>query len=89
MSGDSPYLDHGHSPAAWTGVGICMVGGVDAANKPENNYTEAQFKTLAELVGLLAARYKGAKVVGHRDFPGVAKACPCFDAQQWWASLNK
>ena len=26
MSGDSPYLDHGHSPAAWTGVGICMVG---------------------------------------------------------------
>ncbi|EFP59182.1 HGxxPAAW family protein [Dermacoccus sp. Ellin185] len=26
MSGESPYLDHGHSPAAWTGVGICMVG---------------------------------------------------------------
>lgn len=26
MSGDSPYLDHGHSVAAWTGVGICMVG---------------------------------------------------------------
>lgn len=26
MSGDSPYLDHGHSVAAWTGVGICMIG---------------------------------------------------------------
>lgn len=26
MSGDSPYLDHGHSAAAWTGVGLCMLG---------------------------------------------------------------
>ncbi|MBE7372563.1 HGxxPAAW family protein [Dermacoccus barathri] len=25
MSGDSPYLDHGHSVAAWTGVTICMI----------------------------------------------------------------
>lgn len=26
MSGDNPYENHGHSVAAWTGVGICMLG---------------------------------------------------------------
>lgn len=26
MSGDNPYENHGHSVAAWTGVGICMIG---------------------------------------------------------------
>ena len=24
-----------------------------------------------------------AKVVGHRDFPNVHKACPCFEAKAW------
>lgn len=31
MSGDSPYLDHGHSVAAWTGVAICMIGSLIVA----------------------------------------------------------
>lgn len=67
-----------------TSVGICMVGGIDAKGKPENNYTPEQFETLKTLIKELSTTYKGAKVVGHRDFPGVAKACPCFDAQAWW-----
>lgn len=31
MSGDNPYLDHGHSVAAWTGVAICMIGSLIVA----------------------------------------------------------
>lgn len=31
MSGDNPYLDHGHSVAAWTGVAICMIGALIVA----------------------------------------------------------
>ena len=70
-------------------VGICLAGGLDVKGKPENNYTPEQFATLTKLVKELTATYKGAKVVGHRDFPGVNKACPCFDVRPWWASVSK
>jgi len=66
-------------------IGICMVGGVNAddVNKAENNFTEAQFKSLKQLLIDLKHRYPKAKIQGHRDFPKVAKACPSFDVAQW------
>ena len=30
-----------------------------------------------------------AKVVGHRDFPGVAKECPCLDVAKEYGYLNE
>ena len=36
----------------------------------------------------LKEAYPQAKIVGHRDFPHVAKTCPLFDAQKEYASLN-
>ena len=69
-------------------VGICMVGGVTEANVKvaENNYTPEQFASLKQLVSRLHRNYPRAIVQGHRDFPGVAKACPSFDAKAWWAA---
>lgn len=65
-------------------VGICLVGGLnDKTFQPENNYTPAQWKMLKTLVATLSERYPYAKVLGHRDFKGVQKACPCFDAKPW------
>lgn len=69
-------------------IGICMVGGVDINNKPENNFTENQFHALLKTLIFLTAIFPKAKVVGHRDFPGVNKACPCFNAQDWWLSKH-
>ena len=66
-------------------IGICLVGGVSENLVPENNYTEAQWKALEELLHKLAQKYPEAYVRGHRDFPGVSKACPCFDAEPWAA----
>lgn len=68
-----------------TSIGVCMVGGVNQADftKAENNFTKEQFAALKELLTDLAKRYPGAKVLGHRDFPRVAKACPSFDAIPW------
>lgn len=62
-------------------IGICMVGGVDAndINKARDNFTSHQNFTLRQLIGTLKAKYPTAKVQGHRDFPGVKKACPSFD----------
>jgi hypothetical protein len=76
-------------------VGVAMVGGVDSRGRPENNMTAAQFTSLENLLRLLAGKYPGAGVCGHRDLSpdgdgdGViepheyVKACPCFDAIPW------
>lgn len=66
-------------------IGVCMVGGVSQNNfeKAENNFTPAQFASLKTLLNMLADKYKGAVVLGHRDFPKVSKACPSFDARDW------
>lgn len=68
-------------------IGICYIGGTDAAGKPKDTRTPAQKAALASLVRALLKKYPGAKVCGHRDFPGVKKACPSFDVASWWASL--
>ena len=65
-------------------VHICLVGGLnDSTWKPENNYTPQQWASLEKLVSTLTKKYPAAKVLGHRDFAGVKKACPCFNAKPW------
>jgi len=82
-------LDHrGAHVAGFNSVscGVCMIGGVDDAGDPENNFTPAQWKSLRILSKTLALVYPGAKFRGHRDFPNVSKACPCFAAIPWAAA---
>ncbi len=65
-------------------IGICLVGGLNNATfKPENNYTVQQRDALKKLLASLLKKYPRAKVLGHRDFSGVQKACPCFNAKPW------
>lgn len=65
-------------------VGICLVGGINEETfKPENNFTPQQWEALQRLLTALLRRYPKAKVLGHRDFPGVQKACPSFAAKVW------
>jgi N-acetyl-anhydromuramyl-L-alanine amidase AmpD len=76
-------------------VGVCLVGGVSAAGKPENNFTETQFATLGKLLDQLQSRYPKARILGHRDLSpdlngdGIItpnefiKACPSFDVSEW------
>lgn len=66
-------------------IGICMAGGVDAddVTKAVNNFTPAQFESLKRLLLELQEKYPKAHILGHRDFPGVKKACPSFDVATW------
>lgn len=66
-------------------IGICLVGGVSEKDVkvPENNYTKAQMEALHGLLETLKTVFPKADIRGHRDFPGVAKACPCFDVRAW------
>ncbi len=81
----------GFNHVSW---GICLVGGVESDGKTaESNFTHAQWESLeAEVRRMKASDHKGAadaEVLGHRDLPNVNKACPSFDAPEWWASRNK
>jgi len=69
-------------------IGICMVGGVDSAGKPANNFTVEQFQALTSLLSTLAGKYPKAKIQGHRDFPNVTKACPSFDLKAWLKTVG-
>lgn len=53
------------------------------ASHAEDNFTDAQFHTLWDLLKNLQALYPNAQILGHRDFPNVAKDCPSFDVRQW------
>jgi len=72
-------------------IGICMVGGVDADMKPEDNFTEAQWKSLEEVVLTLLERFPSIHTIGgHRDLiarTGASpKACPSFEVADWWSN---
>lgn len=63
-------------------LGICLVGGIDASGKPENNFTQSQFASLRILLAQLKGDYPSAQIVGHRDLD-PKKACPSFDVASW------
>ncbi len=81
-----------------THIGICLVGGVSEnpqkhipGNKwngsdAECNFTKEQMSALRRLLAhLKATQFKGKDfpVEGHRDIPGVRKACPSFQVGEW------
>lgn len=69
-------------------IGICYIGGTDKLGNPKDTRTPAQRRSLAELVKRYQQTYPGIVVRGHRDWPGVNKACPSFDVSAWLKSKN-
>lgn len=66
-------------------IGIAWVGGMaQGAKKPEDNRTEEQNEAMVDLIKDLQQKFPGAAVMGHRDFRGVKKQCPCFDVREWY-----
>ena len=70
-------------------LGIAYEGGWDSvAAQPYDSLTAAQEGSLRELLTALHKRFPNAEIVGHRDMPGVHKACPCFDVARRFADLS-
>lgn len=62
---------------------VAYVGGIDPlTRKAADTRTPQQKASLAALVYQLCRRYKVREVVGHRDLPGVKKACPGFNVRK-------
>ena len=64
-------------------INVAYTGGIDKDGKATDNRSAAQNNTLFDLIVSLTEKYKGAKPLGHRDFPNVHKACPSFDVKTW------
>lgn len=64
-------------------IGICLIGGVDARGNAAETFNERQYAALELALSGLRAKYPKARILGHRDFPGVKKACPSFDVRAW------
>lgn len=68
-------------------IGVCLVGGLDENNKPEDNFTDAQYKTLSLICRGAKAVIKDLTIHGHNEFD-KNKACPSFSVQKWLKSEN-
>jgi N-acetylmuramoyl-L-alanine amidase len=62
-------------------VSIAYAGGIDRRGRAKNTLTEAQKLSLKFLIDWVQINAPEAKVMGHRDFPNVSKACPSFDVK--------
>ena len=74
-------------------IGVCYEGGHREDSPPlvskyEDNRTAEQKEALHELLSCLKGLWPEARICGHRDLPGVAKACPCFDAEREYNYLR-
>lgn len=70
-------------------LGVCLVGGIDEFDKPEANFTFAQYLSLVELLEELQDKYgHDIDIRGHKDLPGVTKSCPCFDVRSLMKGLE-
>lgn len=68
-------------------INIAYIGGIDNNVNPIDNRTPAQKEMLLKLLKQLKQQFPKAVIQGHRDFPGVKKACPSFDAKNEYKNL--
>lgn len=78
-----------------TTIGVCYAGGLDAHGKAKDTRTQAQKAAMVRVVLALIKKYRGVKVVGHRDLSPDrdrdgkverhewVKECPCFSVEDW------
>ncbi|KAA5532812.1 N-acetylmuramoyl-L-alanine amidase [Paenimyroides baculatum] len=68
-------------------IHVSYIGGIDDNGKALDNRTDAQKRTLLQIICGLKAKYPGAVIQGHKDFPNVAKDCPSFNAKEEYKHL--
>lgn len=64
-------------------IHFSYIGGIDAAGNPKDTRTLKQSQSLLYLISRAKEQFPDAIILGHRDFKGVAKACPSFDVKKW------
>lgn len=69
-------------------IHLCYIGGMDADIKePKDTRNQQQKESLRFMLQFYKNLYPIASIKGHRDFKGVTKECPCFDAQSEYKDI--
>lgn len=68
-------------------IHISYIGGVDSKGKATDNRTTEQKESLLYNLRNLQRQFPNAEILGHRDFAGVKKECPCFDAKKEYSNI--
>jgi N-acetylmuramoyl-L-alanine amidase len=68
-------------------IGICYIGGVNAANEPKDTMTVLQAIAFVEIVKSLRLIFGKLSIHGHNEFS--TKACPSFSVEEKFCFLNK
>jgi len=77
----------GHNKNA---IHICYVGGMDkSGKKSKDTRTKAQKESLEFMLKYYKNLYPKALVLGHRDFSGVKKDCPSFNALDEYKHISE
>jgi len=79
------YGAYGHNQEC---IHVSYIGGIDEHGKPQDNRTALQKEIMYSKLIELSKKYPDAKILGHRDFPNVAKACPSFDVRDWFKNYK-
>lgn len=84
---ESPFIEADemvNGVAGWNNktISIAYSGGVDKYGNSLNTLTDKQKKSIKFLITQFKNQFKGIKVRGHRDFPGVKKACPSLNVAE-------
>ncbi|NVD05374.1 lysozyme [Vibrio sp. JPW-9-11-11] len=70
-------------------IGICLVGGCDEHNQPQDNFTLAQRKALFELIARLQALFSIADEQVQPHHYWANKACPVMVIQPQLSNLKE
>lgn len=68
-------------------LNVCYIGGVSRCGRAEDNRTPQQKASLLQVLTGWKAMFPGAVIQGHRDFAGVRKDCPSFNAKKEYSGL--
>lgn len=70
-------------------IHVSYIGGQTVRGEFLDTRTLEQKKAIFNLLYMLKTRYPEAEILGHRDFKGVTKTCPLFDAKEEYKNLNE
>ena len=74
----------GHNSVA---IGVCLIGGVNSTNQPEDNFTPEQWDSLELSLRWMRRVWPDAQIVGHNELT-TKKACPSFSVPEWLETVN-
>lgn len=77
--------------AGYNGISrhIVYAGGCASDGRTaKDTRTRAQIEAMTRYVTAFHGSHPAVKIVGHRDLPGVHKACPSFDVTAWLKSIG-